>query len=1031
MSIDLSAQGWWTELPTPCLQALEKAAKRQRYAIGQPLLQADRLPEAVLLIEAGLVRLVGHDPVEGAFSLCRLGPGAAVGWASLLRASPCETVLAAEPTLAAAIPAQRFLELLLQWPQLADHCRQPAPAELAAVLLAWWQAQPQQQPRRRQLLEQLLQHPGRVQLASSAGGSDRLWLPSGRPGALGQRWLGFRPGDLQETQAHNGGLAHTTAAAPPPGLDPSIPLAPPLGDPQPPEALGLGHANPGSKRRRPPLQRLNQQLQRNALEQTLGCLRLLCRQLEHPLPLEVVRQALQSEQEREASNNSSGDNGSPPGLLSLGLLLESLGLQARPLRCNTALLHRLEPPALLINNEQLWLLEQAGPRGWWLRDGQGQQQHLSLQQLRQRWPEGLELLLVRRGLTPADPLEPHQPEPEPWQHTAAAGGGGGQPARPSAQPFDLHWFWQTLRPYRPRLAVLLATGLVSKLLELVFPLAILQIVDVVVLSRNGSLLWPIGLVLGSTAVVMGVLAVLRQLLLADLADRIDTAIGSQVVGHLFRLPLRFFDRRTVGDLASRLHDLQQVREFLTDTAINTLLDLIYLPVLLVVLFALQPVLATVVLLQVPLLILLSGGSNAVGERLLVQRNRAWSRSQSLLVEVLTAIRTVKSQNFASQARWQWLERYRRFTSDDYRLTRLRSLVRESGGAVVNGFKVALFITAAALALQGRTSIGAIFAVYLLSSGVTGPLVNLARLNDQYRNARAAMDALADVLGQPEEDAPGAATLPLPPIRGAIRFERVSFAYRLDSRHLLNNLSLEIAAGSFVGLVGLSGSGKSTVVQLLDGLYQPDRGRIFIDGLDIARVQLASLRRQVGFVPQESILFDGTVLDNLRLNSPEASMEAVLEACQIACADAFIETLPEGYQSRVGERGGGLSGGQKQRIAIARMLLQDPQLVILDEATSALDADTERRLVQGLRAHLRGRTLLFVTHRLGNLRQADRILVMDEGAVVEDGSWAELIGLGGSFAVLASQQHEERISSPGANAIGSGASAGATAGLEQR
>jgi ATP-binding cassette subfamily B protein len=1005
-------------LPEPLQQELQEAVVWQRYAIGQPLLQADRLPEAVQLIEAGLVRLVSHDPVEGAFSLLRLGPGTAVGWASLVRASPCETVLAAEPTLAAAVPARRFLELLAQWPELADHCRRPAPAELAAVLLPWWHAQTQEQPQRRQLLQQLLQHPERVQLASSAGGNERLWLPSGRPGPLGQRWLGFQPSDIQQVHSHDGSHSHGTAAALEPGLDPTIPLAPPLADPQPPEALGLAPNNPGSirlrrglhKRNQPRLNppRFNQQPQSGGLDRTLGCLRMLCQKLGHPLPLEVVRQVLQSEQE-QATGISSSDG--PPGLLTLGLLLESLGLQARPLRCQAALLHRLEAPALLISQAELLLLEKAGPRGWWLRDGRGQQQHLSLQELRQRWPEGLELLLVRRGLAPADPLEPHQPDPELNHRSDGAG-----PNQPNAQqragkPFDLHWFWQTLRPYRPRLAVLLATGLVSKLLELVFPLAILQIVDVVVLSRNGSLLWPIGLVLGSTAVVMGVLAMLRQLLLADLADRIDTAIGSQVVGHLFKLPLRFFDRRTVGDLASRLHDLQQVREFLTDTAINTLLDLIYLPVLLIVLFALQPVLATVVLLQVPLLILLSGGSNQLGERLLVQRNRAWSRSQSLLVEVLTAIRTVKSQNFATQARWQWLERYRRFTSEDYQLTRLRSLVRESGGAVVNGFKVALFITAAALALQGRTSIGAIFAVYLLSNGVTGPLVNLARLNDQYRNAQAAMDALADVLGQPEEDAVGTATLPLPPIRGAIRFEQVSFAYRLDSRHLLDNLSLEIAPGDFVGLVGLSGSGKSTVVQLLDGLYQPDRGRIFIDGLDIARVQLASLRRQVGFVPQESILFDGTVLDNLRLNSPEAPFEAVVEACRIACAHEFIETLPEGYQTRVGERGGGLSGGQKQRIAIARMLLQEPQLVILDEATSALDADTERRLVHQLRHHVRGRTLLFVTHRLGNLRQADRILVMEEGAVVEDGDWPALIQRGGSFAVLASQQHEQPVTLP--------------------
>ncbi len=975
MSRPLRPQGWWAALPEACLQELDANLTWQRYRIGQPLLQADRLPHAVLLVDTGMVRLVAHDPQLGAFSLCRLGAGAAVGWASLLRASPCETVIAAEETLAAALPARRFLQLLQAWPELAAQCQQVSPAELAAVLLPWWQTQAEARPDRLEQLTALARD-----LASPSAGACGLrlatgrrpeataeqgWLASGVPGPLGQRWLGLPALLLQDAAA---------AGQPGPAAT-DLPLAPPLPEPEPPEALGL--AEPGAlgpwRPGRPaaPLPVGGKGRGSSAgLESAVGCVQILGELLGHPVPLEVVRQALQLEPEGE------------PGLLAVGLLLENLGLQVRPVPVPAGQMHLLEAPALLCHQGGFLVLEAASARGWRLR-GPGQRRHqLSLRQLRQHWPDGLELLLVRRD--------------------AAAPTGG------PAMPFDLLWFWSSLRPYRARLAVLLATGLVSKLLELVFPLAILQIVDVVVLSRNGSLLWPIGLVLGSTAVVMGILGVLRQLLLADLADRIDTAIGSQVVGHLFRLPLRFFDRRTVGDLASRLHDLQRVREFLTDTALNTLLDVIFLPVLLLVLYGLQPVLATVVLLQVPLLILLTGGSARLGERLLVQRNRAWSHSQSLLVEVLTAIRTVKSQNFAAQARWQWLQRYRRFTADDYRLTRLRSLVRESGGAVVNVFKVALFITAAALALEGRTSIGAIFAVYLLSSGVTGPLVNLARLSDQYRDARSAMDALADVLGQPAEDSPGgdgATPIPLPPVQGEIRFERVSFAYRLDSRRLLDNLDLTIAAGSFVGLVGLSGSGKSTVVQLLDGLYRPDSGRVFIDGLDIGRVQLASLRRQVGFVPQDSILFDGTVLDNLRLNSPDVSFESVLEACRIACAHAFIEALPDGYHSRVGERGGGLSGGQKQRIAIARMLLQNPRLVVLDEATSALDADTERRLVRQLRAHLRGRTLLFVTHRLGNLRQADRILVMEEGLVVEDGDWTSLVARGGSFAVLAGQQHE--------------------------
>jgi subfamily B ATP-binding cassette protein HlyB/CyaB len=324
---------------------------------------------------------------------------------------------------------------------------------------------------------------------------------------------------------------------------------------------------------------------------------------------------------------------------------------------------------------------------------------------------------------------------------------------------------------------------------------------------------------------------------------------------------------------------------------------------------------------------------------------------------------------------------------------------------VNLGKMLLFVVAAWLALQGQTSVGAIFAVYLLSSGITGPLVNLSRLWDQYRDAKAAMAAVADVVGHPPEQEPHQQHLALPPIQGEVRFQKVSFSYGLDSRQLLQGFDLSLEAGCFVGLVGLSGSGKSTVVQLIDRLYQPQAGRVFIDGIDIAQVQLSSLRTQVGFVPQDSILFDGTVLDNLRLNHPEAPLEAVIAAAHIACAHEFISELPMGYATPVGERGGGLSGGQKQRIAIARMVLQQPRLVILDEATSALDADTERRVVANLRQHFSDRSLLFVTHRLGNLRQADRILVMEQGLVVEDGTWSSLMQQQGAFATLARQQHE--------------------------
>ena len=967
--------GWLAGTSAALRQQLARDARWHRYSPGRTLLQADRLPHEVALVQQGRVRLVANDPHTGPFTLTQLGSGGAVGWAGLVRGLPCETVLAIEPTVVAGIPAPRFLTLLKEWPELQERVTQPHPSEIGEALLQIWSEQPQHHPHRQEQLQQWLRNPNlleqqvRVRQTSpqGAGPNDAdledpswSWRWSGQPGC-GRR-LGLSPLLVNNVASPSG-----TDNAKPLGSDGAeLPEAPQLPEPLDPASLGL--PRPETPNPQPPLTGRSDKPVGSAV-MALGH---LARLLNTPLPQEVVHQSLSDQWDRF---------GQLP-LLSLANLLESLGLEARPLVCPPSHLHRLEPPALLKRDNRFVVLEQAGAGGWDLADPATGRQQLSLTAVKQEWPEGLELVLVRQPLTQAEAFEQE----------------GGT--------FDLAWFWRALRPYRPQLAVLLLNGLVAKLLELVFPLAVLQIIDVVVGTRNGSLLLPIGIVLGLTAVVMGVLGILKQLLLADLADRIDTTLGSQIIGHLFRLPLRFFDRRTVGDVASRLHDLQQVRQFLTDTAIGGVIDLIFLPLLLPVLFAIQPILAVVVLLQIPLLLVLNAASGPLTNDLLTRRNGAWSRSQSLLVEVISAIRTVKSQNFASQARLEWLRRYRRFTGDDYRLGRNRAVLKESSTVVLNSFKVLLFVVAAILVLNNQASVGAIFAVYLLSNGVTAPLLNLASLTNQFRDAKAAMAAVADVIGQAPEESVQAPRLPMGPIQGAIQFENVTFSYKADGPKQLDRMNLRIEAGSFVGLVGLSGSGKSTVVQLIDGLYRPRSGRVFIDGLDLNHVQLSSLRQQIGFVPQDSILFEGSVLDNLRLNHPEAPLEAVVAAARTACADDFINDLPESYLTSVGERGGGLSGGQKQRLAIARMLLQNPRLVVLDEATSALDADTERRLVDQLRQHFLGRTLLFVTHRLGNLRQADRILVMEQGRIIEDGTWPELISRRGAFAALARQQHEE-------------------------
>ena len=221
--------------------------------------------------------------------------------------------------------------------------------------------------------------------------------------------------------------------------------------------------------------------------------------------------------------------------------------------------------------------------------------------------------------------------------------------------------------------------------------------------------------------------------------------------------------------------------------------------------------------------------------------------------------------------------------------------------------------------------------------------------------------------------------------------------------VVKNVNFQVPAGAFIGILGRSGSGKSTIMKLLPRLYEPNQGRILIDGYDIAKVDLYSLRRQIGVVPQDSLLFDGTVQENIALTRPDADFEEIMAAAQVACAHDFIQQLPAGYSTSVGERGSGLSGGQRQRLAIARMVLKQPRLLVLDEATSALDVDTEQQLTRNLSQAYRGRTVLFITHRLGTLRHADRIIVMHEGAVAEQGSHEQLLALGGRYATLFRQQ----------------------------
>ncbi|MEO8891607.1 MAG: peptidase domain-containing ABC transporter, partial [Coleofasciculaceae cyanobacterium] len=427
-------------------------------------------------------------------------------------------------------------------------------------------------------------------------------------------------------------------------------------------------------------------------------------------------------------------------------------------------------------------------------------------------------------------------------------------------------------------------------------------------------------------------------------------------------------------------------------------------VYIVVMFIYSWLLTIVTLSVIPLFILLTIIVSPIVRRQLRAKAERQAETQSYLVEVLSGISTVKAQNIELRARWRWQERYGRYVSEGFNNV-LTSTAASSASNFLNKISALLVLWVGAyLVLDQKLTLGQLIAFRIISGYVTGPLLRLAQIWQNFQATALSLERLSDIVDS-QQEAPESDrnNIPLPPIQGTVKYENVSFRFASSGPLQLSNINLEISQGTFVGIVGQSGSGKSTLTKLLARLYEPDAGRIIIDAYDINKVELYSLRRQIGVVPQETLLFDGTVQENIALTNPDASSEEIIEAAKIAAAHEFIMSLPMGYNTRVGERGAALSGGQRQRIAIARTVLHSPRLLILDEATSALDYDSERQVCLNLAQAFQGRTVLFITHRLTTIRNADRILMMDKGSIVEQGTHEELMSQKGRYYCLYLQQ----------------------------
>jgi ATP-binding cassette subfamily B protein len=874
-------------------QALMRRCELRGFTIGQELSRVDVIPSEVLLLAQGQARLLSRDHGR-LVTVEKLSAGSFVGLASLIRAQPCEAVIAATPLQAWAIPDALVLELLASEQSFARWCGSHLfTAELLALVERLLVAHPHQGLSALKEMERvraaacLVQptavvlaqlDPAVVLLAASHNLSQhpigsRLHPEEGIPKAnppLPSRLIGVPldwyegllgpvavdEGSGQGAGTHAGGMEPVPVAA-------DAPLA---------SGLDLGQRDQVPFR-----------LQRGEgpLEETLACFQMLAAELTLPFRRDAIEKILRDALRR----------GQDPDLQLCANIAATMGLHVSGVRVPASQGTRLQTPVLIPWKDGFALVRAANALGVHVASPRDGLVVIPPADLPNVFPEGIEfLLLERRNSTPE-------------------------------QRFGFSWFWPALRKYRGILMQVLLASFVVQLFSLANPLLIQVIIDKVISQRSLDTLQVLGVALVAVTLLEGVIGALRTFLFTETTNRIDLRLGSEVIDHLLRLPLNYFDRRPVGELGTRIAELEKIRNFLTGQALTTLLDTAFSVIYIVVMLFYSWLLTLIALCVLPIQV----GLTVVGAPLFRRQYRDTAqenaRTQSHLVEVLTGIQTVKAQNVEMISRWKWQSLYSKYISRAFEKTVTGTALTETSQVLQKLSQLLVLWVGATLVLKGEMSLGQLIAFRIISGYVTQPLLRLSSIWQNIQELKVSFERLADVVDTPEEsDEVDKSKIPLPPIAGEVRFDNVCFAFTPGGALTLNHIDLTITAGTFVGVVGQSGSGKSTLTKMLSRLYAPNSGRIFIDGYDIDKVELYSLRRQIGIVPQEPLLFTGSVAENIALTDPDATSESIVEAARLACAHDFIMELPGGYSSDVGERGGNLSGGQRQRLALARTLL---------------------------------------------------------------------------------------------------------------
>lgn len=659
---------------------------------------------------------------------------------------------------------------------------------------------------------------------------------------------------------------------------------------------------------------------------------------------------------------------------------ENLGFRARPYKLSYSGLKNMNMPAIVHWEGYHWVvLFRRNEKFVWLADPALGIRKLTHEEFKNSWTR------YAIELEPTDKLQDLEPAKSPILR-----------------------FAKYLLPYKFFFFEIFIGSLVLNILGLASPLFIQSIIDNVIVYKNISLL---------NMMLMGMVLVtffstltssIQQLVMIYVTTRLDLKLLADFYKHVLSLPMKFFYSRKTGDIITRFGENSKVRAILSGSAITTVLNVIMVVVYLSMMFAYSSSLSFVVIAFMPAFIAITLIFTPIIKRISIDIFKSNSEQSSIMIESIQGIETIKANSVEWNVRTKWEDQYVENVNLSAKMQKTQMFAGILSQMITTASSITLLWFGAHEVIDGNMSMGEFMGFNAIVGSVMGPIMGLISLYDQFQNVSTSMDRLNDVLEmEPEEQPPAKNEKPkifMQMSKGDISFQNVSFRYGSeDSPLVINNLNLEIKSGQTVAFVGKSGCGKSTLIKMVAGFNIPTSGKLIVDGIDVKNIDVYSLRKNIGWVLQDSFLFSGTVAENIALGYTNPDMDKVIKAAKMAAADEFIVDFPMSYKTMIGEKGMAVSGGQRQRICIARALYRNPSILLMDEATSSLDAQSEKRIQENLDNLLIGRTAVIIAHRLSTVRSADMICYLDKGHIVEKGTHDELMKQKGLYYAMASEQ----------------------------